>query len=133
MIRQMQPGEVLPGALAFLQALQGAGIKTALASASRNAGTILERVGLQAYFHAVVDGNQVVASKPDPEVFLQCARALHVSPPACVVFEDAQAGIQAARAAGMKVVGIGSPQVLTGADLVVAGLHQMSLEKLNTL
>lgn len=133
MIQQMQPGEVLPGALAFLQALQAAGIKTALGSASRNSGTILERVGLAPYFDAVVDGNQVKASKPDPEVFLRGAQALGVPPQACVVFEDALAGIEAGKAAGMKVVGIGSPQVLSGADLVVAGLHEMSLDKLKSL
>jgi beta-phosphoglucomutase len=133
MINQMQPSEILPGALAFLQAVQAAGLKTALGSASKNSGTILQKVGLLPYFDAIVDGNQVKASKPDPEVFLKGAQALGVAPAACVVFEDAIAGVEAAKAAGMKVVGIGSPAVLGEADLVVAGLHEMTLGKLRSL
>jgi beta-phosphoglucomutase len=133
MINQMEPGEILPGVVAFLQAVQAAGIKTALGSASKNSGTILQKVGLLPYFDALVDGNQVKTSKPDPEVFLKGAAALGVPPGACVVFEDAIAGVEAGKAAGMKVVGIGSPEVLTGADLVVAGLHEMTLDKLKAL
>ncbi|MGV3642469.1 MAG: HAD family hydrolase, partial [Adhaeribacter sp.] len=69
MISQMKPGEVLPGALEFLQEVRRAGLKTAIGSASKNTALILERVGLGAYFDAVIDGNQVASSKPDPEVF----------------------------------------------------------------
>ncbi|MDQ4139421.1 MAG: beta-phosphoglucomutase [Bacteroidota bacterium] len=133
MINRMEPSEILPGALEFLQAAKAAGIKTALGSASKNSSTILKRVGLLPLFDAVVDGNHVTASKPDPEVFLKGAEALGVNPAECVVFEDAIAGVQAAKAGGMKVVGIGSPEVLTGADLVIPGLHQMTIEKLQTL
>lgn len=133
MINQMEPDEILPGALEFLQTLKAAGIKTALGSASKNSGIILQKVGLLPYFDAIVDGNHVKASKPDPEVFLKGAQALGQSPEACVVFEDAIAGVQAGKAGGMKVVGIGSPEILTGADLVVAGLHEMTLDKLRSL
>ncbi|MGV3640047.1 MAG: HAD family hydrolase, partial [Adhaeribacter sp.] len=110
-----------------------AGLKTAIGSASKNTALILERVGLGAYFDAVIDGNQVASSKPDPEVFLKGAEALGVAPENCVVFEDAVAGLEAARAAGMKVVGIGSPEILVSADRVVSGLHELSLDDLKSL
>ena len=71
--------------------------------------------------------------KPDPEVFLKGAEALNIKPADCVVFEDAIAGVEAAINGGMKVVGIGSPDVLVNADLVVSGLNEMSLEKLEAL
>lgn len=133
MISQMKPGEVLPGALEFLQEVRRAGLKTAIGSASKNTALILERVGLGAYFDAVIDGNQVAASKPDPEVFLKGAAALGVAPENCVVFEDAVAGLEAARAAGMKVVGIGSPDILVSADRVVSGLHELSIDDLKSI
>jgi len=133
MISQMQPSEILPGAQEFLIALKEADYKIALGSASKNSGIILEKVGISHLFDAVIDGNSVTASKPDPEVFLKGAEALGVAPAACVVFEDAIAGVEAGKAGGMKVVGIGSPDILTNADLVVPGLHEMTLEKLKDL
>ncbi|WP_026461555.1 beta-phosphoglucomutase [Adhaeribacter aquaticus] len=133
MITQMKPEEILPGVREFLTILKGAGYKTALGSASKNSGIILEKVGLADLFDAVIDGNSVTASKPDPEVFLKGAEALGVAPEACVVFEDAIAGVEAAKAGRMKVVGIGVPEVLKEADIVIPGLHVMSLEKLAAL
>ena len=130
MINRMTPQDILPGVEAFLQQARAAGIKTGLGSASKNAGLILERTGLLHLFDAIVDGNTVTASKPDPEVFLQCAKLLNTAPAHCVVFEDAIAGIAAAKAAGMKAIGIGDPAVLQGADEVIPGLDHMNLEKL---
>ena len=131
MISHMTPSEILPGAKEFLEALRQAGIRTALGSASKNAGIILEKVGLLPYFDVLVDGNTVSASKPDPEVFLKGAVALGVTPANCVVFEDAEAGIQAAKAGGMKVIGIGDKTVLHEADLVISSLSEMNLSLLN--
>lgn len=133
MISHMTPEEVLPGAREFLESCINAGIKTALGSASKNSVTILEKTAIAHFFNVVIDGNKVSKPKPDPEVFLKGAQALNVAPAVCVVFEDAIAGVQAALAGGMKVVGIGSPQVLAGANLVLSGLDKMSLEKLNNL
>jgi len=133
MITQMQPSEILPGAKEFLIALKKAGYKTALGSASKNSGVILEKVGITYLFDAIIDGNSVTASKPNPEVFLKGAEAVGVTPEACVVFEDAIAGVEAGKAGGMKVVGIGLPEVLINADLVVSGLHEMTLENLIAL
>src|SRR5476651_32160 len=125
MISKMTPAEILPGAKEFLEACRAAGLKIALGSASKNSPLILERTGLVAHFDAVIDGNSVTKAKPDPEVFLKGAEELDVQPNECVVFEDAVAGIEAAKAGGMKAVGIGSPEVLTEADLVVSGLNKV--------
>ncbi len=133
MINKMTPAEILPGAKEFLEACRGAGIKTALGSASKNSMTILNNVNIAGFFDAIVDGNHVDKPKPDPEVFLKGAEALNVQPADCVVFEDAIAGVEAAINGGMKVVGIGSPDVLVGANLVIGGLNEMSLEKLESL
>ena len=133
MINHMQPSEILPGAREFVEACRDAGIKTALGSASKNSMTILEKIGMVELFDAIIDGNKVSKAKPDPEVFLKGAQELGVVPANCVVFEDAIAGVEAAIAGGMKVVGIGSPNVLTGANLVVSGLGEMSVDKLNEL
>ena len=130
MISVMTPQEILPGTAEFLKSLKDNGYKIALGSASKNAGIILDKVGLTPYFDAIVDGNTVTASKPDPQVFLKGAELLRVRPGQCIVFEDALAGIEAARAAGMKVVAIGESTTLSGADLVIAGLHEMNLELL---
>jgi beta-phosphoglucomutase len=133
MIGQMKPDEILPGAKEFLITCRNAGLKTALGSASKNSMMILEKIDIVDLFDAIMDGNKVSKPKPDPEVFLKGAEEVGVSPAHCVVFEDAIAGIEAAKNGGMKAVGIGSPDVLTAADLVVSGLNEMSLEKLNQL
>ena len=133
MISHMTPDEVLPGAKEFLQACIDAGIKTALGSASKNSMTILNKTGIAHFFNAVIDGNKVSKPKPDPEVFLKGAEELGIPPVNCVVFEDAIAGVEAAIAGGMKVVGIGSPEVLGEANLGVSGLDKMTIEKLRSL
>jgi len=133
MISHMTPAEILPGAKEFLIACRAAGLKTALGSASKNSTTILNNIKIVDLFDAIIDGNHVSKSKPDPEVFLKGAEAVGVAPADCVVFEDAIAGIQAAINGGMKSVGIGSPDVLTQADMVVSGLDNMTIEKLQTL
>lgn len=133
LISNMKPDEVLPGAEDFLRELRKNGIKIALGSASKNAMTILNRLHLTELFDAIIDGTKVSKAKPDPEVFLKGAEALGMKPQECVVFEDAEAGINAAIAGGMKCVGIGSPEILCKANMVVDGLHQMSVQKLNEI
>lgn len=133
MISQMTPKEILPGAEEFLDLVRANNYLTALGSASKNSETILRQIGLLNRFDALVDGNKVTKSKPNPEVFLVGAQELEVEPSACVVFEDAIAGVQAAKAAGMKAVGIGSASTLSMADVVVAGLHEMTIDKLKNL
>jgi beta-phosphoglucomutase len=133
MISHMRPDEILPGAKEFVQACRNAGIKTALGSASKNSMTILDKIGMTSLFDAIIDGNKVTHAKPDPEVFLKGAQELGIPPANCVVFEDAIAGVAAAKAGGMKAVGIGAPEVLNKADMVLSGLNEMTLDKLNDL
>lgn len=133
MISAMTPATLLPGAAALLIELRGEGISIALGSASKNARLILEKTELRDYFDAVVDGNMVIRSKPDPEVFLAGAEKLRVSAAECVVFEDAAAGVEAARRAGMKAVGIGNPADLIEADWVVPDLAAVTVKRLDEL
>ena len=133
MISKMTPAEVLPGTVDFLTAIKKAGYKIALGSASKNSALILERTQIAHFFEEIVDGNLVSKSKPDPEVFLKGATLLEVQPSECVVFEDAVAGVEAAKRAGMKAIGIGSAEVLTRADLVVQNLGQLTIGHLQQL
>jgi beta-phosphoglucomutase len=126
-IQRMDSSEILPGAAAYLESLRAKGIKTALGSASKNAPLILERLGISSLFDSVIDGNKVHLAKPDPEVFLRAASEVNIPPASCVVFEDAEAGVEAARRAGMGVVGIGKPAALKEADMVIAGLYQIEV------
>lgn len=133
MITKMTSRDILPGAKEFLEVVRDKKYLTALGSASKNSEMILTQIGLMHLFDALVDGNKVTKSKPNPEVFLVGARELNVAPEECVVFEDAIAGVQAAKAGNMKAVGIGQADVLNEADLVVAGLFEMTIEKLENL
>ena len=99
--------DILPGAMQVLESLQKAYIKTAIGSSSKNALLIMRKIGLENFFDAIVDGNQIVNSKPDPEVFLLAAGQLGLPPDACLVVEDADAGVEAAIAGGMRCLGVG--------------------------
>ena len=132
-ISGMTPGEILPGSVRLLKSLRNAGILTAIGSASRNAGTILDRIELREMFDVIVDGNKIHKAKPDPEVFLKGAEEMNLPPSCCIVFEDAQAGIEAAIAGGMKSVGVGNPELLGRADLVIPDLKKITLKQLRNL
>jgi beta-phosphoglucomutase len=132
-INHMTPEEILPGVLGFLKELKERGIKVALASASKNTPAILERVGLTEIFDAVADGNSVHKAKPDPEVFLKAAAMVDTQPERCVAFEDAVAGVEAVRRAGMTCIGIGEIEILKDAHMVVKGLFEMNIGKLMIL
>lgn len=107
LLESLHSGSVLPGALETLRLLRERGIPVAVGSASKNAGCILEKTGLRPYLDQVADGHDTTRSKPDPEVFLVAARKLGVPPDACLVVEDADAGIQAGNSAAMATLGVG--------------------------
>lgn len=130
-IHQMTKEEILPGTIQLFEELKKENKKISLASASKNAPLILEKLGLIDYFDALVDGNMVSKAKPDPEVFIKAAELLGASHDKCVVFEDAQAGVEAAKKANMYCVGIGHPSVLKEADVIVDGLHAFNVNMLN--
>ena len=125
--------ELLPGALAALQELKRRGIKIAVASNSRNARPIIRQVGIEPYLDAIVDGHEIENSKPDPEVFLLAAKNVGVAPAHCIVVEDAIAGLEAAKRAGMKALGIGTRERLPNADIVVPDLSAISIDELLSL
>ena len=132
-IGQMKADEILPGVRQFIEELKAAGIRIALGSASKNSAEILERTGISDFFDVIVDGNSVTRSKPDPEVFSRGAELLGLAPERCVVIEDAAAGIEAAHRAGMKVIGIGDPEVLKNADLVLPDTQKLNIQELKNL
>ncbi len=125
LIRDMDPSERLPDVQRVLQVFRDSGCGIALGSASKNARPILDKIELTPYFDVIVDGTNVSKAKPDPEVFLQAANQLGIAPEDCVVFEDAVAGIQAAKAAGMRAFGIGDPEKLTQAERVFKDFTQL--------
>jgi len=132
-ITGMTPDEILPGSISLLKQLRKEGILTAIGSASKNARTILDRIKITDMFDVIVDGTKIHTAKPDPEVFVRGARELNTDPSNCIVFEDAQAGIEAAIAGGMKCVGVGDPDLLGKADLVIPDLRKITIRKLKTL
>jgi len=131
-IEHFGPRDLLPGARTAIEQVRQAGLKVALASASRNAGLLLERLGIADLFDAVVDANRISRSKPDPEIFLAAANALGVAPDECIGVEDAAAGIASIHAAGMAAVGIGQPLALAKADLVLPSIAAFDIGTFTT-
>lgn len=132
-IHAMKPEDVFPGVHELLVQLRKQGYKLGLASSSKNAGTVLSRVGIAELFDTVVDGTMIKNSKPDPEVFLLAAERLKAKRAECLVFEDAEAGVEAAVRAGMKSIGIGSPAQLGKANRVVTRTGEFKAEWINLL
>lgn len=130
---QMVPEEIFPGVKSLLKRLREMGIKVAVASSSKNAETVLGLLHIQDAFDTVVDGTMVKNAKPDPEIFLLAARNLEVDPAECIVFEDAAAGVEAALAAGMKCIGVGSPTQLGHANRVIAKTGEFKTTELEEL
>ena len=116
-VNKMSTDELLPGVKLFLKELQETNIKIILGSASKNARVILDRCHILHLFDAIVDGNMVSKAKPDPEVFILGANMLEELPENCIVFEDAQAGIEAASRAKMRSVGVGGSPTLLKANM----------------
>ena len=129
----MDASEILPDVPRALDFLLDNNQGVALGSASKNARPILEKVRLLTKFHDIVDGNDVTAAKPDPEVFLIGAQKLDIAPENCIVFEDSIAGVQAANTAGMVSIGIGEQEVLHEAHHVFQDFTQISNEFLKEL
>lgn len=125
-IDKMDESELLPMVKETLQFLKDSQQGISLGSASKNARHILDKVNVNSFFSAIVDGNDVSKAKPDPEVFLIAAKLLDIEPNQCIVFEDSVAGVQAANAAGMTSIGIGSEDVLHEAHYIFKDFTQIS-------
>lgn len=125
-IDKMDDREILPDVVRVLDFLHDQKQGIALGSASKNARPILTKLNLLHKFEAIVDGNDVTAAKPDPEVFIKGAEALSSKQKDCIVFEDSIAGVQAANSAGMISIGIGEKDVLGEADYVFKDFTEIS-------
>lgn len=126
-VAKMDESEILPGIKELLAFLKENKIPFSLGSASKNARVILEGVNLLDAFTAIVDGNDVSKAKPDPEVFLIAAQKLKLEPKKCIVIEDAAAGIEAAKRANMKSVGIGEEEMLGAADVLLDSTAKLTV------
>jgi beta-phosphoglucomutase len=118
-IDQMTPEEIFEGFKTFNALIKKEGIKVAIGSSSRNAIRIIDKLDLVLDFHAIVDGGMTENSKPEPDIFLLAAEKLGVPPEECLVIEDSQAGLTAAKKAGMKSVLFGNDKGLKGAQLQI--------------
>lgn len=132
-ISSMSGDDLLPGVREVLDYLTENKIPFALGSASKNARPILKCLGVHDRFEAIVDGNDVQKAKPNPEVFLLGAKALGKPPEECIVFEDSQAGIQAANSAEMTSIGIGDKEILGEADYNFSDFTQIKPKFLKKL
>ena len=129
-IREITPRDLLPGAKALLEEIRAAGLKNALGSASKNAGEVIERLGIRDLFDAISDGFSVERQKPAPDLFLHAAAQLGLTPAECVVVEDAAAGIEAAIAGGFRSVGLGPDERVGRADIILSNLAGVRLNAL---
>lgn len=127
-LKELTPADVLPGIQELLVTIKAEGIPIGLASVSKNAGTVLRALQLEAAFDYCADAAKISKSKPDPEIFLTACKGLGVDPSRCVGIEDAQAGVEAIKASGMFAVGVG--QLLENTDYKVAATSELDWEKI---
>lgn len=132
-VSRMTPENLLPGALELLKQLHQAGYKVAIVSSSKNTPLVLERLQIGEWLDAVVDGNAAARSKPAPDLFLLAAERLRLSPAECLVVEDAEAGIAAGKAAGMRTLGLGPRERVGSADYHLPDLKGVTLDRLREL
>lgn len=132
-IQGITPADVLPGALKLLMEIRLADGRTALASASKNANTVIRRLKIDWLFDTVSDGYSVEHQKPAPDLFLHAANQLGLPPEWCLVFEDAEAGIEAARAGCFRSVGLGPKERVGKAEVVFPNLENVHLRDILNL
>ncbi len=126
-IREISPRDLLPGSRELLEEIRAAGIKSAIGSASKNAGEVIDRLGIRSLLDAISDGYSVERQKPAPDLFLHAAKQLDLPPAVCVVVEDAAAGVEAALAGGFRAIGIGPQERVGQANLVIPSLEGQKL------
>lgn len=127
-ITTLSPEDLLPGALDALKACRTASLKVALASASRNAPMLVERLGLAPYLNFIADASKAARSKPAPDIFQMAAAGVGVPPEDALAIEDAAAGVKAAKDAGCTVIGVGDRETLWEADHIIADMTVFRLE-----
>ncbi|WP_066057157.1 beta-phosphoglucomutase [Robertmurraya korlensis] len=133
LITKISPSDILPGIKELLTAIKANGLKLGLASASKNAFTVMDSLELKDDFDVIVDAKTITNGKPDPEVFLTAAKLLGVSPANCIGVEDAVAGVEAIKSAGMYAVAIGAGESFPLADVVYSETGELSFAKIKGL
>jgi beta-phosphoglucomutase len=123
----MTPANILPGIKAFLDEIKNGGYLLSLASASKNAPTVLDKLQLTDYFPKIVDPKSLSKGKPDPEIYIKGAELIDLDPAQCIGVEDAAAGVESINAAGETSIGIGDKQILKDADINFADTSEMTL------
>jgi len=126
-LEELLPANLLPGARELLEQIRAAGLKIAVASASKNAPKVVRLLQIEPLLDALSDGNSIEESKPAPDLFLHAASQLDLPPATCVAVEDAEAGVLAGHAAGMRVIGLGPPRRVGRADLILPDLSEARL------
>jgi beta-phosphoglucomutase len=129
-MEQMSAASLLPGVLDLVLSAKKSRLRLGVASASMTAKAVLQKTGLLDYMDAVADGSTVSRSKPAPDIFVWVAGALKVRPNRAIAFEDSGAGVEAARTAGMFVVGVGEGQLTSDAHFSVPSLREVALADL---
>ena len=127
LIEKMNPSEVVSGGKELLQEIRQAGLKSAVASASKNCRVVLERLQIIDLFDGIADGNSVVNSKPAPDIFVFAAGLVETSVIDCIGVEDADAGVEAIKTAGMYALGVGPKERFKRADKVVPTMENVRL------
>ncbi len=130
MIKSMTPNDLVAGGRDLLREIREAGIKVAIASGSKNCRTVLEHLEITDYLDGVADGYSVVNSKPAPDLFVYAAGLVQIPTPDCLGVEDADAGIEAIKTAGMQALGIGPQERFQRADKVMPTLANTHLQDL---
>src|SRR6185312_3560599 len=130
LIQDMTPNEMVEGGRELLEEIRQAGIKIAIASASKNCHTVLERLEIVHSFDGIADGYSVSNSKPAPDIFIYAAGLVHVPTSSCLGIEDADAGVEAIKAAGMRAIGIGPKERFHHADKVLPTIAHKRLQDL---
>lgn len=133
LIKGIKSEDILPGAKEIVDELKKNNIKVAIGSSSKNATTILERIGLINEFDAIVQGTDIINSKPHPEVFLKAAELLGINPTECIVVEDSEAGIESANKGNMKSIYIGKENSNIQCDITIASLKDISVDRIIAL
>ncbi len=127
MVESMTPKDLVAGGRELLGEIREAGIKVAIASASKNCRTVLKLLDIISYLDGIADGNSVVNSKPAPDIFVYAAGLVQINTPDCLGVEDADAGIEAIKTAGMQALGIGPKERFHRADKVLSTLASLHL------
>jgi beta-phosphoglucomutase len=132
LIANISPNDILPGIKDLIAEIKKNGYRLGLASVSKNAFTVMDSLGLRQEFDVIVDAATIKKGKPDPEIFLTAAKLLNVEPSACIGIEDAAAGVESIKDAGMFAVGVGSVDSLAKADIIYSSTEQLSLSSIMT-